>query len=826
MSVIAPQPFDDAAESAQRFDWPTPPFAAYPRVQVTQGPLPCDIEGQGGEHNRVQLLNFDLPLEEVLVQVSGVKRPIRLRFNQLRLLSLEEPIRPEETSGSDPHAALLAHRPESSYAVQMSTGEPLQGQTVGHVEVKQGLFLFPPLSPDGVTRRLFIPAPSYQSFTVGARVGEILVDQTLVTEGQVEQVMQAQTALRQQRLGEMLVSRQIITPEQLLEAIDMQRSLPVMRLGEALIALDLVSPHDLEEALRLQTEGKGLPLGELLVRKGLVSRDNLRTALAHKLGYPLVDVMNFPLDVEALKVVPYSVASRLQVLPLLLRQGRLIVAMDDPTRRNVISELEFLTQYLVVPALPKVGTLMDGLKQAYEKHGLATEDTPANLGESQQLLTSNALLQTLEQSVSSEEPEQAMPLKYADKSLEHLINSIIIDAAQQGVSDIHIECPVGGEKVRVRFRVEGHLHLHLELPPTFRVAVVGRIKFMADLDPNPSHLAQHGKITFNRFAPQFRLDLRVTTIPTAQGLEDVVLRLLTPSRALPLEGLGLSQQHYATLRETIQRPYGMVLCVGPTGAGKTTTLHALLGHINRSDIKIWTAENPIEITQPGLRQVQVNPSLDWTYPKALHAIMQADPDVILLGHLHETETARMALEVALLGRRVLSSMHSKNAPEALVHLLDMGLDPFNLADGVQVVLAQRLARRLCTQCRSITPATTEQVDEWLADHVHAVPEALCPDLSLVRAQWVQRFGSEGRLQRYHSTGCKACDGTGHKGRIGFHELLRVSPTIRRLVQQRADVQTLHEQGLREGMRTLRQDGLEKMLQGITSFEEVRTVTPH
>ncbi|MDZ4122940.1 MAG: ATPase, T2SS/T4P/T4SS family, partial [Hydrogenophaga sp.] len=497
MSFYETQPMDVVPGHPYAFGWPTPPFAAYPRVQPTEGPLPCEIEGLGGKHNRVQLLNFDLQREEVLVQVLGVKRPITLKFSQLRRLTLEEPIRPEQTAGGDPHAALLAHRPDSSYQVQMSAGEDLGGQTVGQVELKQGLFLFPPLDNAGVTSRVFIPNHAYESFTVGGRVGEILVQQEHVTEGQVQQVVQEQTQLRQQRLGEVLVSGQIITPEQLLEAIDMQRHLPVMRLGAALVALDMITETDLEEALRLQVEGKGLPLGELLVRKGLVTRENLRTALAHKMGYPSVDVRNFPLDLDALKAVPYAVADRLQVLPLLLRQGRLIVAMDDPTRRNLITELEFLTQYRVVPVLPQVGTLVTGLKQAYQKHGLDVEpvQTPRDSGD--EVLTSGALLQSLERSAKEEEGDER-PLEQSDNSLVRLINTLIIDAAQQGASDIHIECPPGREKIRIRFRRDGHLLLHMELPHTYRAAVVSRIKVMCDLDISERRRPQDGKIIFTR----------------------------------------------------------------------------------------------------------------------------------------------------------------------------------------------------------------------------------------------------------------------------------------------------------------------------------------
>jgi type II secretory ATPase GspE/PulE/Tfp pilus assembly ATPase PilB-like protein len=824
MSFIATQPMDAVPGPSQTFEWPTPPFAAYPRVQSTEGPLSCEIEGLGGKRNRVQLLCFDLQREDVSVHVAGVKRPITLKFSQLRRLTLEEPIRPEQTANGDPHAALLAHRPEATYLVQMTAGEDLQGQTVGHVEVKQGLFLFPPQGQAGVTSRMFIPSHAYESVTVGARVGEILVEQSHVTDVQVQQAVQSQAELRQQRLGDVLVSRQIITPEQLLEAIDMQRSMPVMRLGAALVALDMITETDLEDALRLQVEGKGLPLGELLVRKGLVTRENLRTALAHKMGYPMVDVLSFPLDLEALKAVPYAVASRLQVLPLLLREGRLIVAMDDPTRRNLITELEFLTQYRVVPALPQVGTLADGLKYAYQKHGLDTEPNrspPRDSGS--ELLTSGALLQNLERSAKDEGGEDERPLEQSDNSLVRLINTLIIDAAQQGASDIHIECPPGREKIRIRFRRDGHLLLHMELPYTYRAAVVSRIKIMCDLDISERRRAQDGKIVFSRFSPQHRLELRVATIPTAQGLEDVVMRLLASSRPLPLEGIALSPTNYSRLREAIRRPYGMVLCVGPTGSGKTTTLHSALGHINKPETKIWTAEDPVEITQPGLRQVQVNPKIDWTFAKALRAFLRADPDVIMVGEIRDAETAHMAIEASLTGHLVLSTLHTNSAPETITRLLDMGMDPFNFADSLLAVLAQRLGRRLCAQCRTAEPASADLVDEWIQDYLHVMPEDARYEPAKLRADWVQRFGTEGRLVRYQSTGCKACDGTGHKGRLGFHELLTVSRELRRLVQRGARAEELQEQAIREGMRTLRQDGIEKVLQGLTSIEEIRTI---
>ena len=281
-----------------------------------------------------------------------------------------------------------------------------------------------------------------------------------------------------------------------------------------------------------------------------------------------------------------------------------------------------------------------------------------------------------------------------------LINSMIAEAHAQGVSDIHVETQPGREKVRIRFRKDGHLKPYLELPHTYRSAVVARLKIMCDLDISERRKPQDGKINFARFAPGHRLELRVATIPTNNGLEDVVLRLLASARPIPMDRLGLSPQNLARLRQAVDRPYGLVLCVGPTGSGKTTTLHSALGHINTPARKIWTAEDPIEITQAGLRQVQVNPKIDWTFAKALRSFLRADPDVIMVGEIRDRETAQMAIEASLTGHLVLSTLHTNSAPETVTRLLDMGMDPFNFGDSLLAVVAQRLVRRLCPHCRT------------------------------------------------------------------------------------------------------------------------------
>jgi type II secretory ATPase GspE/PulE/Tfp pilus assembly ATPase PilB-like protein len=376
--------------------------------------------------------------------------------------------------------------------------------------------------------------------------------------------------------------------------------------------------------------------------------------------------------------------------------------------------------------------------------------------------------------------------------------------------------------VRVRFRRDGQLRPYLELPHTYRSALIARLKIMCELDISERRKPQDGKINFGKFVQGQKLELRVATIPTHGGLEDAVLRLMASARPIPLDKLGLSPDNLGRFKDLVSRPYGMLLCVGPTGSGKTTTLHSAMGHINLPHRKLWTAEDPIEITQPGLRQVQVNPKIDWTFAKALRSFLRADPDVIMVGEIRDRETAQVAIEASLTGHLVMSTLHTNSAPETVTRLLDMGMDPFNFADALLGVLAQRLVRRLCTHCRSSHEPGREEIEELLRDHLHAVREIQPPaDADAVLAGWLKRFGTDGRLTLYRSVGCERCDGTGYRGRAAIHELMVINAGLRHLVQTGARSDEIQRHALADGMQTLRQDGIEKVLAGVTTIEEVR-----
>jgi type II secretory ATPase GspE/PulE/Tfp pilus assembly ATPase PilB-like protein len=502
--------------------------------------------------------------------------------------------------------------------------------------------------------------------------------------------------------------------------------------------------------------------------------------------------------------------------------------MADPSRRAEIDELEFITQLKIVPTLAHADLLADAIAANYKRLGADAWSANVQFEPESAIefdpVDASKLLESLEQQHWQSEREDEALIEQSDNSLVRLVNTAIIDAHAQGVSDIHFETMPGRDKLRIRFRKDGVLRPYVELPHTYRQALVARIKIMCDLDISEKRKPQDGKINFSKFSPQHKIELRVATIPTNNGLEDVVVRLLSSAKPIAMDQLGLSAGNYQRLRAAIERPYGMVLCVGPTGSGKTTTLHSALGQINTAARKIWTAEDPIEITQAGLRQVQVNPKIDWTFAKALRAFLRADPDVIMVGEIRDAETARTAIEASLTGHLVLSTLHTNSAPDTVTRLLDMGMDPFNFGDSLLAVLAQRLVRRLCPHCRTAREATPEQVDELLLDYIQAFPPEQQPARGAVLADWHARFGKEGVLLHYEAPGCGPCEGSGRRGRGALHELLSVTRELRHLIQTGSRVEELQRQGMADGMRTLRQDGIEKVLAGVTTIGEVRAMS--
>jgi type II secretory ATPase GspE/PulE/Tfp pilus assembly ATPase PilB-like protein len=370
---------------------------------------------------------------------------------------------------------------------------------------------------------------------------------------------------------------------------------------------------------------------------------------------------------------------------------------------------------------------------------------------------------------------------------------------------------------------------YIAVPASYRNALAARLKIMCDLDISERRKPQDGKIKFKKFGP-LDIELRVATIPSAGGVEDIVMRILAAGEPIPLDKLGLSPRNLNNCKDAIQKPYGLFFVCGPTGSGKTTTLHSVLGYLNTPDTKIWTAEDPVEITQRGLRQVQMLPKAGLTFAVAMRAFLRADPDIIMVGEMRDKETVSIGIEASLTGHLVFATLHTNSAPESIVRLLDMGMDPFNFADALLGVLAQRLAKRLCAKCKEPHVATDEELDllvneyalelqntgRWKAD-----PQG---ERQRLYEELKKEYANEkGEFTLYTAKGCDTCGGTGYKGRLGLHELLMGTDDIKRLIQEHARVAQILATGLENGMRTLKQDGIEKVLQGITDIHQVRAV---
>lgn len=417
----------------------------------------------------------------------------------------------------------------------------------------------------------------------------------------------------------------------------------------------------------------------------------------------------------------------------------------------------------------------------------------------------------------------------SDNELVKLVNKVIIDAYQQGASDIHIEPYPGKAKTEIRFRRDGSLMPYIQVPASCRNALAARLKIMCDLDISERRKPQDGKIKFKKFGP-LDIELRVATIPTAGGVEDIVMRILAAGEPIPLDKLGLSKRNHQQCVAAIEKPYGLFFVCGPTGSGKTTTLHSVLGYLNKPDTKIWTAEDPVEITQKGLRQVQVNKKAGLEFSIVMKAFLRADPDIIMVGEMRDKETVSTGIEASLTGHLVFATLHTNSAPESIIRLLDMGMDPFNFADALLGILAQRLAKRLCGKCKEPHPATDEEINALLDEYSLELlnTESWKKDAKGERAKvlefWTKEFGdSSGRLVVHNAKGCDTCGGTGYKGRVGLHELLIGTDKVKKDIQEHARVAQMFATALEEGMRTLKQDGIEKVLMGITDIKQVRAV---
>jgi type II secretory ATPase GspE/PulE/Tfp pilus assembly ATPase PilB-like protein len=611
----------------------------------------------------------------------------------------------------------------------------------------------------------------------------------------------------------------------LLREIDALHSAPVINLASAIYALGLM---DLRALVALWREDPDLlrSKSSTLVRRFLLKPEQLQHALARSAGVAEVDIAHFDIEEGVHGKISKRVMSAQDVIALGQADGILYAASWCPTNEDLHGMLCASTGQSVILVWAERAAIAARVAQLAKPNALVATQSAGIVDEASTERSNDLpnepqiheLIQlALNEITIGQEPDESSLANEAS-SMVRMFKRLIQDAQDRKATDIHIETYAGEEFTRIRLRRDGDLELYEKLPPELRAPLVARIKIMARLDVAERRRPQDGKINFADLGGN-SLEMHVAVMPTHDGLEDVVLRLLAACKPVALSQLDLQERDAQALARMLTRTFGLILAAGPFGSGKTTALHSLLAEINSEERKIWTVEDPIEITHAGLRQVEVNPKIGLSFASAVRGFLRADPDIIAVGEIRDEETAKIALEASLTGHLVFSTLNANSASESVVRLLELGMDRVNFSDSLVGIVAQRLVRSLCPKCAQERAITPEEWAELVAEYIHTSP--LDAETGAARLLAAAGVSSPAQVRVKKAKGCPHCGGTGYKGRIGIYEILENSPTIRNLIEHNARPADIFDEAVRTGMRSLRHDALEKYVQGRIDIRPAR-----
>lgn len=771
-----------------------------------------------------QLIRGDLPADGNLLASSELKllfrgRPLVIAVSEIRNVTCSDCLVQTTDSGTPALPGEgLTHEEPGIFHVLFADGKLLEGLTWGYLNRKIGGVYLYVQQADSRFKAVWIPRNSLQSIHFDPSHRTVLAPGLSAQRVQPEEIVAVKTAPPNAGLAR--------TMDELSLRMDEARGKPMISLAQALLELKLLDQKTFLE-LQAGESGKFRAYIDDRVANSADFQLELEHTRAHMVRTPEVDAEAFQVAAEALTKISWEDAAKHSVVPLGVISGTLYLASSAPMSRELLGRLS------MVAGGGNLMLVWASKRQIDARIGREVDSDPAQEGAASgpvlkaglpvhQVQDLSSLLAAAQHEIRVQGAEVHSTAVDERSSVVLLVKRVITDAHKQKASDIHIETNPGGESSRIRFRIDGDLEEYLKLPAELRAALVSRIKVMSKLDISERRRPQDGKINFSDYSG-IKLELRVAILPTHDNFEDVVMRLLASSKPIALAQLGFSVRDSEIVKRLALHPYGLLLACGPTGSGKTTTLHSLLSEINTENRKIWTAEDPIEITQPGLRQLQVNPKIGLTFAAAMRAFLRADPDVIMIGEVRDEETARVCIEASLTGHLVLSTLHTNGAAESVSRLLDLGMDPMNFGDSLIGIVAQRLVRGLCQHCATSKVLSDDEFGSLA--HEYVVGTELTMEEGHKRLLAAASSGNQVKAPASMrlAVGCEHCGGRGYKGRTGIYEVLENVGDMKHKIQIGAPTSDIFAEASRAGMRTLRQDALEKVLAGVIDLKQAQTV---